>query len=121
MRINPIDPSIRKQRRPKNRAQEESSWRKFGTDAQFQEWCRKKPSAYSGKNNHIVFAHYRTAKNSGTGIKPVYSGIPLTMQEHQIQHSVGQFSFMTKDRWEYLVQIHLENWAKSKSKLDVNN
>lgn len=100
-------------KRTKNRAQEESPWRKFGTDENFQAWCRKKPSAYSGKNNNIVFAHYRTAKNSGTGIKPVYSGIPLTMQEHQIQHAIGQYSFMTRERWEYLVQAHLEQWALS--------
>ena len=113
MRINPISPSERTRKRTRNRAEAQSPWSEYGSDADYQAWCRKRPSAYSGKTTNIVFAHYRTANNSGIGVKPVYSGIPLTQTEHMIQHRIGQFNFMEKDRWEFLVEAHLKAWAAS--------
>lgn len=103
-------------RKGRNRAEMESPWSRYGSDSDYQAWCRLRPSAYSGKNGQIVYAHYRTAANSGTGVKPVYSGLPLTMQEHQLQHAVGQFHFMERERWQYLVESHLKAWARSTGK-----
>lgn len=96
------------------KAERESPWFQFGTDEQYKAWCRKRPSAYSGKNENVVYAHYRTAANSGVGMKPPFSGIPLTFTEHNLQHRVGQYSFMERERWEYLVNQHLRLWAESR-------
>jgi len=119
MRINPIDPIYRTKKHKRNRAEQESPWSQYGTDADYQAWCRTRPSAYNPRNNpsnsKIEYCHYRTAANSGIGCKPPYSGIPMTMQEHQLQHRVGTFNFMSRERWEYLVNQHLEMWAASKA------
>lgn len=96
-----------------SRAERESQWYRYGSDADYQAWCRKRPSACSGQTANVVYAHYRTAKNSGTGVKPVFSGIPLTYKEHQLQHRIGQYNFMTRERWEYLVDMHLKLWVES--------
>jgi len=101
-------------RKIKPRAEANSPWAVYGSDDDYQAFCRKRPSAYSGHNGNIVFAHYRTAANSGTGCKPFYSGIPLTSTEHAIQHRIGQYNFMEKSRWEYLVELHLKMWAATK-------
>jgi len=111
MRINPIDPSIRANHKKHNRAESQSHWYEYGTDKDYQAWCRKQPSAFSGKTENIVFAHYRTAENSGTATKPVYSGIPLTWEEHQHQHQIGQYQFMPREWWEDQVRKHLEGWV----------
>lgn len=117
MRINPIDPSERNRKRPKRSKTAESHWAsEFGTDADYQAWCRKRPSAYSGKTDNVVYAHYRTAANSGIGIKPPYSGIPLTLTEHNIQHRIGEYNFMERARWEFLVDKYLNEWVRSKDK-----
>jgi len=98
--------------RPK-KSERESPWFKYGTDADYQKFCRTLPSAYSNSRDNIVYAHYRTAQNSGIGIKPPYSGIPLTWAEHTLQHQIGQYSLMSRERWEFLVQLHLEKWRNS--------
>lgn len=61
----------------------------IGTDADFQTYVREQPSCIS-KQGPCVYAHVRRANNSGTGIKPKYSGVPLTQEEHQIQHNNGE-------------------------------
>lgn len=70
----------------------------------FKDFCRKRPSAYSGKNDNVVFVKYDD------------SGIPLTMKEALMCRSVGKFHFMERERWEYLVDKHLRMWADDKSK-----
>lgn len=90
MRINPIDPSVRaKDKRKEN-------------DEKYLIWLRKQRSAYSNKSPCIA-AHFRTAKNSGIGIKPLYSAIPLTATEHDEQHRVGQFKFASRNWWEQTI------------------
>jgi hypothetical protein len=84
----------------------------YGTDAEFQAFVRKLPSAISGKLP-CVFAHYRTAANSGTGIKPEFSGIPMTDAENLTQHRVGQYNFIPRKQWEFLVEKYLRMWIQS--------
>ena len=128
MRVNPIMnitgqmPYQKHARKPtrKPRGEAESVWARYGSDEDYKAWCRTRPSAYNPRNtpsnSKIEYCHYRTASNSGIAIKPPYSGIPMTMQEHQIQHRVGTFSFMERERWEYLVLEHLKAWARSTGK-----
>lgn len=91
----------------------------IGSDEQFRHWIQKKPSAYSGKYSEYVegegrciAAHVRRANNSGTSIKPPYACIPLTNDEHMLQHREGESAlnppeWFDKKRNEYVIA-----WAK---------
>lgn len=76
-------------------------WRWAGTDGDYQEWVRNQPSCVSGKqdwNNGVgkcEYAHVRRVANgAGTGIKPEYSGVPLTHEEHALQHAQGETALL---------------------------
>lgn len=92
MKINPL-PVYEKHTKRK---------RKVENDDKYLEWLRKQRSAFS---NHwpTVAAHYRTANNSGIGIKPLFSAIPLTQKEHTEQHAIGTFKFAQRVWWEAMV------------------
>lgn len=93
----------------------------LGTDAEYQDWVRTQPSAYSGGCDwdcdkgepRCEYAHVRRARDSGTGYKPKFSGIPLTHAEHHIQHQHGESALegldMEKKAGEYLAK-----WIKIK-------
>ncbi len=99
MRINPIDPSIRHNKRPKE------------NDDDYLAWLRRQPSAFSGRRSWpTVAAHFRTAENSGMGVKPLFQAIPLTNKEHQEQHRIGTFVFAPRSWWESQVRKHQERY-----------
>lgn len=95
------------------KSERESPWFKYGTDKDYQAFCRAQPSALSGQTNNIVYAHYRTAQNAGTGYKPPFSGVPLTVDEHYRQHQYGVYTFAPSEWWEYQCALHLERWRNS--------
>lgn len=68
------------------------------SDAKYCAFLRTQRSPFSGKYPTVA-AHFRTAANSGTGIKPPFSAIPLTQKEHDEQHRVGTFKFAGRDWW----------------------
>jgi hypothetical protein len=91
-----------------------------GTDGNFLDWMRKHPRSATGKlaggeSGPIVPAHVRRVANgSGTGIKPPFSAIPLTDQEHRLQHQKGESAvhpegkeWFDKKRVQYLTE-----WVK---------
>lgn len=89
----------------------------WGSDAQYQAWCRKQPSAYDGAadwhpergESVCEYAHVRRAGNAGTGCKPEFSGIPLTHLQHQLQHQHGESHFAPFD-FEKAAAEHLKKW-----------
>ena len=89
-----------------------SAYAHVGTDDDFQAWCRKQPCAFTGATYGVVYAHYRTAANSGIGMKPKYSGLPMTQSLHALQHQHGHDAVAPREEWERLVKLHLERWAK---------
>jgi hypothetical protein len=89
----------------------------YGTDAEYQAFCRKLPSASSGATP-CIYAHYRSATNSGIGIKPEFSGLPLTYSEHLLQHQIGQYEFASREWWETQIKAHLSLWIRSKTRGD---
>lgn len=93
------------------KSERESEWFQYGTDKEYQAFCRRLPSCVSGHTGNVIFAHYRTAANSGTGIKPPFSGVPMTYAEHAKQHQIGQYAFKPREWWEYEVRRHLDMWA----------
>lgn len=108
-------------------------WRWAGTDGDYQEWVRNQPSCVSGKQDwyhgrdgsisKCEYAHVRRVANgAGTGIKPEYSGVPLTHDEHALQHAQGEtallqafnINFTTAPEWfEKQAIKYRTNWIKS--------
>lgn len=80
-----------------------------GLDRKYLAWIRKQPSALSG-GFPVEACHYRTAKNSGTGCKPLFSAVPLTPQEHRLQHRIGQFAFQPREWWVEQTAKYLAQW-----------
>jgi hypothetical protein len=97
MRINPISPIYRDRKREKD------------NDETYLKFLRAQRSAFSGRVPCIA-AHYRTANNSGIGIKPLFSAIPLTHPEHAEQHRIGTFKFASRDWWEATVRIYQDRF-----------
>ena len=86
----------------------------FGTDADYQDWCRKQPCAKTGQTNDIEFAHVRRSNTSGTGFKAKYSGIPLTSEIHRQQHQQGEeTTFGSKDWMPRKLDDYLSAWVAS--------
>lgn len=79
-------------------------WHWAGTDGNYQNWVRNQPSCVSrkfsayaedGSGGLCEYAHVRRVANgAGTGIKPEYSGVPLTHEEHALQHAQGETALL---------------------------
>lgn len=93
--------------------------RKIGSDKQYREWIQKQPSAYSKEFSEFVdgegrceAAHVRRAIDSGTSYKPTYSCIPLTHDEHLLQHQQGETALNPREWFENQRNKYLLQWAK---------
>lgn len=68
------------------------------TDKDFQAWVRTQPSCISGSFSEWIdgqgrneYCHVRRVSNgSGMGVKPPFSGVPMTHEEHAMQHQKGE-------------------------------
>lgn len=90
-----------------------------GSDAQYRHWISYQPSCYSGDFSEWVngvgrsiAAHVRRSSNSGTGMKPEYSCIPLTHDEHMLQHREGESALVGLE-WEKERNNYLILWVKN--------
>lgn len=88
-----------------------------GTDAEYQAWVRLWPSCLSGAYSEVVhgigkceFAHVRRAGESGTAYKGEYSGLPLTHEEHAMQHQKGESVFCAPAWWDNQASKYLMMW-----------
>lgn len=108
----------------------------IGTDAEYQDWCRKRPSALCGPDDFDPVtgeirnepAHVRRAGESGTGHKPLFATIPLTHAQHAFQHQHGEAACLDKFKpgacsWDQadaaikfdtMRATHVLSWAKTK-------
>ena len=94
-------------------------WKVLGSDAAYLEWIRRQPSAHSGEFSEQVdgegrceAAHVRRIESgAGTSIKPQYSAIPLTHEEHLSTHTQGE-SYLHPPEWfERERMKYVEGWA----------
>ncbi|WP_153716986.1 hypothetical protein [Eikenella corrodens] len=78
-------------------------WRWAGTDGEYQDYVRALPSCVSGRQDYDAdsgrmrceYAHVRrVSAGAGTGVKPEYSGVPLTHEEHALQHCAGESALL---------------------------
>ncbi len=99
-----------------------------GDDEDYLEWLKTQKSAKSEKygwydngQGFCVPAHYRRVnRGSGTGIKPQFSAIPLTNEEHQLQHQKGHDAIGTDGWWEAQCLKYAERWAYETLKKRLN-
>lgn len=107
----------------------------FGSDKEYLEWLRTRPSCIDGSFNHglngsgrNIACHVRRANNSGTGFKPPYSAVPMTDVQHKLQSCRGEAAVLTayvgapvtvkKAKWWFdrKAKQYLEQWIKIKKK-----
>lgn len=90
--------------------------RETAPERRYLDWLRTQPSALSGHfswNDGAPFcepAHWRTARYAGIATKPEYLAIPLTHDEHALQHRKGQNLIGSRDWWEEQCRTHLQRW-----------
>jgi len=88
----------------------------IGTDAEYHAWVQRQPSCISGEfseyvdgEGRCIAAHVRRAGQAGTGYKPSYQQIPLTNEEHRIQHQHGEAELLLASKILTLEHAALEN------------
>ena len=105
---------------------------KYGTDKEYLEWVSHQPSCISGDFYHYkdgvgrnIACHVRrVSKGAGVGIKPLYSAVPMTNDQHHISHQHGEHGLLNRTnhevwdkqsaaRWfNEQARLHLERWIK---------
>ena len=95
----------------------------LGGDKEFCHFLRRQPSAISNEfseyingEGRCVVAHVRRASNSGTGYKPKFSALPLTVDEHAAQHQHGEEHLKPKSWWDNQVAKHIVKFVKHRLK-----
>lgn len=91
-------------------------WKALGTDADYQEWCRRQKCAVcrgqdwdSEKGGgRCEYAHVRRADESGTAHKADYAGVPLCHACHRLQHDAGEAACLAPH-----ISIHPSDTAKA--------
>ena len=100
MRINPVDPIYRHSKKPKQ------------NDKAYLAWLRTKFCMICGANPPSQAAHVRLGGRGGTGIKPLFSAVPLCANCHGIQHSKSHETYGDKDFWLGKADEYLNKWKK---------
>jgi len=92
-----------------------------GTDREYQEYVRQFPSGLTNDfkewvngEGRSVYAHDRNvADGSGMAIKPLYSGYPLTQEQHQNTHQYGQSYYNPAEWWRGKKIEMLNKWINN--------
>jgi hypothetical protein len=91
-----------------------------GTDKAFREWVQRQPSCLSGRfsewvdgEGRCLAAHVRRAGESGTAFKALYACVPLTRQEHDLQHQQGESALASKEWFDEQRFRYLMLWLNS--------
>ena len=81
-------------------------WEAIGTDDEYLAWVKRQPSAVTGVfseyhdngEGYSIPAHVRRVEHgAGTAIKPPYSAIPLTKNQHDDTHQHGDIEQAVRD------------------------
>jgi hypothetical protein len=95
----------------------------FGSDDDYQAFCRKQECAKSQRegtiSDRVVYAHLRRSNDSGTAFKADYMGIPLLDSIHRDQHQHGEITTLgSKDFMEKARDQYISRWIGSKYKVE---
>ena len=79
-------------------------WMVLGGSKSYEKWSQLQPCIVCGDMDYVEvtpgeglvgrceFSHIKTAANSGTGIKPEFSGNPMCNKHHSLQHNSGEIA-----------------------------
>lgn len=91
------------------------------SDAAFLAWLRQQPSCLSTRDPCEACHVRRVSRGSGMGIKPQFSAVPLTMEEHRYQHQKGELAVILKFGGAYLLEEetvdHAKQWFENQANL----
>lgn len=90
-----------------------------GTDAEYQAYIRLFPSVLTYRygewlhgEGRCEVSHWRAVSNgAGVGVKPPYSAVPLTHEEHHYTHQKGSSYFNPHEWWEKMQIKMLQMWV----------
>lgn len=93
-----------------------------GTDKQFLDWIRTMPSCISGHwsewpngDPRNPACHVRRAIDSGTAMKPEFSAVPMTNEEHHDQTIHGEAHCLNRHLMPFLwTQQQAKDWFDTK-------
>lgn len=86
----------------------------LGGDRAYLAWVRLQPCCGRSEYHDGITeaAHVRRiAEGAGTGIKPVYSAVPLCQACHRLQHQQGESAVGGKDYLSKQAEQHVQAWA----------
>lgn len=100
-----------------------------GSDEEYQAYVRTFPSVLSLRfsefpygEGRCEYSHEReVAAGSGIGIKPPYSGVPLTSLEHKMVHQHGESYFNPKEWWIEQRNTMLQNWVNNVKPISIED
>lgn len=106
-----------------SRSEREHHASAYGSDADFRAWIQTQPSCISGTfseyvdgQGRCIAAHVRrVGGGAGVGQKPPFSCLPLTDQEHRLQHAHGEQYFgKPSGWWEETADRYLKCWVRTR-------
>jgi hypothetical protein len=97
-------------------------------DKEFLQWIRRQKSCLSGSfeywengEGRCIAAHVRTAKDAGTGFKPLFSAVPLLDSEHRNTHQHGDGFYHPKAWWVERAADYLARWQEETGITSLQN
>ena len=93
---------------------------KYGTDKQFLKWITFQPSVIDGTYNQYdpdrnIPCHVRRLTGgAGLGIKPPFSAVPMTDEQHRIQSNHGERACLEAFNYIFLDDDNAQIWFEEK-------
>lgn len=89
----------------------------------YKKWIQQQPSCVSGQfseyfngEGFCIAAHVRRVKHgAGTGIKPAMRYVPLTHDEHLLQHQHGESYFHPANWWDEKVSYYQKLYQRRRA------
>ncbi len=91
----------------------------YGTDKEFLAWVSHQPSVIDGNFNQYnpnrnIACHVREISiGSGMGIKPPFSAVPMTNEQHRMQTLYGYNYFHPMSWWKKKRDWMVAQWIES--------
>lgn len=77
--------------------------RAIAEDKKYLAWLRTQPCCLTGIMPTVA-AHVRRSNNSGVGLKPLFSAVPLTDEVHKYQHNHGELACLLRFGDYFIIQ-----------------
>ena len=89
-------------------------------DKKFREWVSRQPSCISGgysewvngEGRNIACHIRRVSRGAGTGIKPLFSCVPMTNEEHMNTHRFGEEYYHWPEWFDKKADEYLAMWER---------